>query len=230
MDPLINSTGGDVADPRALRDATYLVDRKPQYAHEPTPLNVLLVHIITVLKVHATAVMIERMVHTPNSEAPFSARLKAALDRAGFSGRGEGVRLARITKVTPKAASKWLNDEARPSHAKLVALAQALDVRAEWLQYGIGTMHPNDAEPEPLGVKKRAEELAPLATPRSQEALDHITQAAREGRLKEEDLLLLEQIANRIAAQPERPGDNEKNHAHERLRETLGNHDPSTEP
>ncbi|QTP60905.1 helix-turn-helix transcriptional regulator [Billgrantia antri] len=92
------------------------------------------------LKVHASAVKIERMVHTDISRAEFSARLKEALEHAGFAGRGEGARLARAIKVTPKAVSKWLNGEARPGHDKLVQIADALRVRVEWLDYGKGPM------------------------------------------------------------------------------------------
>lgn len=84
--------------------------------------------------------MIERMVHADDSRADFAARLKKALALAGMSGRGEGARLAKIASVTPKAASKWLNGEARPSHDKLCAIARRLRVREEWLEYGRGAM------------------------------------------------------------------------------------------
>jgi len=84
--------------------------------------------------------MIERMVHSDDSRAEFAARLKQALDLAELSGRGEGVRLAKIAGVTPKAASKWLNGDARPGHDKLCAIARRLRVREEWLEYGRGDM------------------------------------------------------------------------------------------
>lgn len=77
------------------------------------------------------------MVHTGNRDE-FSSRLHKALRRAGKDGYGMGARLARAMRVTPKAASKWLNGEARPGHDKKVALARWLGIREEWLDYGRG--------------------------------------------------------------------------------------------
>ncbi|MDI5890634.1 helix-turn-helix transcriptional regulator [Halomonas sp. LR5S20] len=105
------------------------------------------------LKVHASTAIIERMVHSDDSRAEFSARLKKALEYAGQSGRGEGARLARLARVTPKAASKWLNGEARPGHDKLMLIANALRVREEWLDYGKGPMTSSESAAElPEGV------------------------------------------------------------------------------
>ncbi|WP_106419153.1 helix-turn-helix domain-containing protein [Salinicola tamaricis] len=59
-----------------------------------------------------------------------------------------GARLAQAVRVTPKAASKWINGEARPSHAKKVALARWLGVREAWLDYGQGRMLRDEEERE----------------------------------------------------------------------------------
>ena len=48
---------------------------------------------------------------------------------------------------------------------------------------------------------KQAETLAMIATPRSLEALQRINKAAESGLLTEADLLLLDQIAQRITQQ-----------------------------
>ena len=84
----------------------------------------------------------ECMVHRHESEmaALFSDRLKLALDAAGIKRRGAGVSLARLTSVTPKAASKWVNGESQPRKEKLELIADRCGVRAEWLEYGIGPM------------------------------------------------------------------------------------------
>jgi phage repressor protein C with HTH and peptisase S24 domain len=43
-----------------------------------------------------------------------------------------------MTKVTPKAASKWLHGESIPGAAKMQAIAENLGVKIEWLQHGSG--------------------------------------------------------------------------------------------
>ena len=84
------------------------------------------------------------MVHSDAKRDEFSARLRKALDQSGNSERGAGTRLAKMLGVTPKAASKWLNGEAMPGHAKLIKLAGMLNVREEWLRYGVGPMRRDE--------------------------------------------------------------------------------------
>jgi len=76
------------------------------------------------------------MVHIEEIRTQFVARLKQALSAEGIDQWGAGARLAKIAQVTPKAASKWLNGESMPGAAKMRALADALNVKVEWLQYG----------------------------------------------------------------------------------------------
>jgi phage repressor protein C with HTH and peptisase S24 domain len=90
------------------------------------------------LKVHARACDAEPMVHIEEIRAAFVTRLKKALSAHGIDQWGAGARLAEIAKVTPKAASKWLNGESLPGPAKMSAIASALGVRIEWLQHGAG--------------------------------------------------------------------------------------------
>lgn len=80
------------------------------------------------------------MVQIDEIRFAFISRLKKALAEAGIPEWGAGVRLAKIAKVTPKACSKWLNGESMPGGAKMLALANALSVRVEWLEYGRGEM------------------------------------------------------------------------------------------
>ena len=76
------------------------------------------------------------MVHIEEIRTQFVARLKQALSAEGIDQWGAGARLAKIAQVTPKAASKWLNGESMPGAAKMRAIADALNVKVEWLQYG----------------------------------------------------------------------------------------------
>lgn len=98
----------------------------------------LSVHIKSELKVHASSCDIEPMVHIEDLRAAFVARLKKALEAKEIPQWGAGARLAKMAKVTPKAASKWMNGESIPGAAKMLALATALDVTVEWLQHGSG--------------------------------------------------------------------------------------------
>lgn len=78
------------------------------------------------------------MVHIEDIRAAFVVRLKKALATHGIDQWGAGARLAEIAKVTPKAASKWLNGESLPGPAKMTAIADTLGVKIEWLQHGAG--------------------------------------------------------------------------------------------
>jgi len=76
------------------------------------------------------------MVHIEDIRAAFVRRLKQSLSSKGVDEWGAGARLAEVTKVTPKAASKWLNGESMPGPAKMRAIADFLSVKIEWLQFG----------------------------------------------------------------------------------------------
>ena len=102
--------------------------------------SVLPVHIKPELNVHASKCEHERMVQTEDLRAAFVVRLKKALAKQGIPEWGAGARLAEITGKTAKAASKWLNAETMPGRENMKAIAIALSVRVEWLQYGEGWM------------------------------------------------------------------------------------------
>ncbi len=85
------------------------------------------------------------------------ARLKKALAAKEIPQWGAGARLAEIAKVTPKAASKWLNGESIPGAAKMLALATALGVKVEWLQHGSGPGPDNAVIEHPQSLKSECE-------------------------------------------------------------------------
>ncbi|MEA9994568.1 MULTISPECIES: S24 family peptidase [unclassified Pseudomonas] len=80
------------------------------------------------------------MVQIEEIRNAFVVRLKQALVANEIQEWGAGARLAKVAGVTPKASSKWLNGESMPGGAKMLALAAALKVRVEWLEYGRGDM------------------------------------------------------------------------------------------
>lgn len=82
------------------------------------------------------------MVDKNEIRAAFSARLHEALDDAGVRGRGRGVDIHKNLKrrgvnKTTQAISKWLNGEAVPETDSMTTLCNWLDVRREWLEYGV---------------------------------------------------------------------------------------------
>lgn len=73
------------------------------------------------------------------------------------------------------------------------------------LSRGVLVSPVDDENPSgPTAIAQKATVLAALASPRSQAALAKIAQAAESGRLTEQDVLLLEALAERIAA-PKHP-------------------------
>ncbi|AFK72371.1 LexA family protein [Pseudomonas putida] len=82
------------------------------------------------------------MVDKNELRAAFSARLHEALDDAGVRSRGRGVDIHKHLKhvgveKTTQAISKWLNGEAIAEADSMTALCAWLNVRREWLEYGV---------------------------------------------------------------------------------------------
>jgi len=82
------------------------------------------------------------MVDKNELRAAFSARLHEALDDAGVRSRGRGVDIHKHLKMvgvdkTTQAISKWLNGEAIAEADSMTALCAWLNVRREWLEYGV---------------------------------------------------------------------------------------------
>ncbi|MCJ8207702.1 LexA family transcriptional regulator [Pseudomonas sp. RGM2987] len=104
------------------------------------------------------------MVHIEEIRSAFVARLKKALTAHGIDQWGAGARLAEIAKVTPKAASKWLNGESLPGPAKMSAIAAALGVKIEWLQHGAGDdpLMPKTPSSDPVGTDSPATSAADI--------------------------------------------------------------------
>ncbi|QYY84781.1 LexA family transcriptional regulator [Pseudomonas germanica] len=101
------------------------------------------------------------MVQIEDLRFAFIARLKKALAAKDIPEWGAGARLAKMAGVTPKATSKWLNGESMPGGAKMLAVANALGVRVEWLEYGRGEMVESSGPvtAEDAGIPPRGFEL-----------------------------------------------------------------------
>lgn len=110
------------------------------------------------------------MVQIEEIRAAFASRLKKSVAAKGIDQWGAGARLAEIAKVTPKAASKWLNGEAIPGPAKMQAIAAFLGVKIEWLQHASGdgpdlASGPASSEPASTAADKVRKMLAGKGLP-----------------------------------------------------------------
>jgi phage repressor protein C with HTH and peptisase S24 domain len=81
------------------------------------------------------------MVDSEKLRAEFAARLHKACDDADVRRHGRAVDLQKALKArgisaTTTAIGKWLNAEAMPTRPNMVALAEWLRVRVEWLEWG----------------------------------------------------------------------------------------------
>src|SRR5687767_9248200 len=75
-----------------------------------------------------------------DTKTPFSERLLLAMKDLAFTQS----RLAELVDTSQAAVSQWTTGKKAPTPENLTALAKALGVRREWLEFGIGTMMPVD--------------------------------------------------------------------------------------
>ena len=74
-------------------------------------------------------------------------------------------------RKNPMFARKWLSGESMPTRANMRLLAEHLNVRVEWLEYGIGTKHALSSELQAY-IDKAIESLASIPENKRAVALD----------------------------------------------------------
>lgn len=100
------------------------------------------------------------MVETQELRDAFVARLNKALDEKDGvrKGRGrnvdffEGLRTQPAFSASTQATHKWLKAESMPGRANMLAIAEWLGVRVEWLQYGEGEMRPSPQQSDDISA------------------------------------------------------------------------------
>lgn len=163
------------------------------------------------------------MVYRENARKDFSERLGQACDSAKVRRRGRAVDIQKMLKgkgitASTTAIGKWLNGDSVPDLHNMLALSECLGVNAAWLEYGEGPIRPGDSSE---GGKVIA---ALTGSPRSRAILHSLTTAAAEGRLSDQDLELLDAIAQRLA-HADSAQSTPMNQGHQKLRSKL-QHDP----
>lgn len=84
------------------------------------------------------------MVKRDNSKEAFTHRLIDACSIAGLTGHGRNKRIADAIKknggsISTPGVWKWFNAQAIPDSVNIMILSKTLGVRAEWLEYGVGS-------------------------------------------------------------------------------------------
>lgn len=162
--------------------------------------------------------------------------LKALMDREfGVNARGAQTRLAEKLEKPQNFISRCLADPDRAG-SKTIGEDFAREIEEKFglaryaLDLPIGEIGPeSNVQPAPQQpAQLRAAALAAIASPRSQEVLARIAKAAEDGRLTEDDLLLLERIAARFEQAPTHAPAPERG-SNTRLRERLRKNDPNAQ-
>lgn len=174
------------------------------------------------LKVTDFSNMMEPMV--PNQRyIEFSERLNATLDHIKFPPKGKNrqQKLGDWFEVGQKGARKWLECEAMPRQVRHQEMIEKLNdegagITGEWLFYGdigkapswykhqkkLNDVHQGEYEVKPNTAPDPASidisRLMPIASPATQDILQTLERGLREGRLNEDDIKLLETIAQRL--------------------------------
>ncbi|MEJ6656892.1 MAG: S24 family peptidase [Pseudomonas sp.] len=119
------------------------------------PLDQLLVDIKGQLTIDQAPCNYQPMVDTQKIRDAFAARLNKALDGVPSvrPARGRNTDLHDLLSAnglssSKQATHKWLRAEAMPEKDNMRLIARVLNVRAEWLEYGDGSMLADAAESE----------------------------------------------------------------------------------
>ena len=129
-------------------------------------------------------------------------RIKALRKALDVTQQGMGD-LARVSK---SAVSQWERGITEPEWEALRELQRAKRVNPSWVSHGDGEMFLDKRSPSLAPGKEKASDdvlgiIADLmsdASPRSRQILVGLVEAAERGELSEDDLVFIEQVANRI--------------------------------
>lgn len=142
------------------------------------------------------------------------------MDKLGITQEQMAERLG----VTQGAVGHWLTGRREPKLIDINRLLGAVGLPPLAVADEMYNVQPAPQQPAQL----RAAALAAIASPRSQEVLARIAKAAEDGRLTEDDLLLLERIAARFEQAPTHAPAPERG-SNTRLRERLRKNDPNAQ-
>jgi len=88
--------------------------------------------------------------HIENHQNSFGTRLKTLVDQAGGNAAFSRLVAAKGGSVSPGMIGQYIAGHSEPSLSRLVAMAEAGNVRLEWLATGEGPMRPGEAPAPPI--------------------------------------------------------------------------------
>lgn len=116
--------------------------------------------------------------------------------------------LARALGVKPQAVQAWESGRTAPRSSRLQQVAQLLNVSIGHLlcepDDGVSKDTKRQAQQSSFALET-LKNLQGVATPRTLAVLDRIERAAKDGRLHESDLVLLEEIAQYLERKNDTP-------------------------
>ncbi|WP_208845263.1 helix-turn-helix domain-containing protein [Azotobacter salinestris] len=151
--------------------------------------------------------------------------------RPRVGARGIRRAIADACGISYEAVRQWFSGNTGSiRNENLIAIAETFDTTIDWLLAGDG--EPPHRAPAEGGGTLLAEHVPSLsldaiASPRSRLFLERIASAAAEGRLSEDDLALLDQIATRLESASGRAVSPDNSESHQRLRNKLRRNDPT---
>lgn len=145
--------------------------------------------------------------------------------------RGIRRAIADACGISYEAVRQWFSGNTGSiKNENLIAIAETFDTTVDWLLSGEGEPPHRkpvaDSSAIPV-ARGQALSLAAIASPRSRGFLERIACAAAEGRLTEDDLALLDQIAARLERTSVRVDSSSNAVSHQRLRSKLKRNDPT---
>lgn len=151
--------------------------------------------------------------------------------RPKVGSRGIRRAIADACGISYEAVRQWFSGNTGSiRNENLIAIAETFDTTIDWLLAGDG--EPPHRAPAEGGGTLLAEHVPSLSldaitSPRSRLFLERIASAAAEGRLSEDDLALLDQIATRLESASGRAASPDNSESHQRLRNKLRRNDPT---
>lgn len=98
----------------------------------------------------------------------FAFRLKAAMAEVGLTSDVQIKReMVRVFGIHQESVRKWLANASKPTHDKIMELADYAGVSAEWLLTGRGSMKPNASEDTPVRDQRASYVTIPFHTARA---------------------------------------------------------------
>lgn len=95
----------------------------------------------------------------PSTPPKWAQRLLMAFEASSFESQTE---LARQLKVSQQAVSSWMTGEREPNLGMFERLARELNVRVEWLTFGVGS--PDRDSRVPAKIKNDSKKLNASST------------------------------------------------------------------